>query len=101
MKNICLQFAIENYINNDYISEKILSPVMHNCKPLYLGARNISNYIDKNDVILINGNLSNDIAVIKDVLSNPTKHYSTTYNRKNIDNINLFNKLEKLFKPNK
>jgi len=93
--------AIENYINNDYISEKVLSPVMHNCKPLYLGARNISNYIDKNDVILINRNLSNDIAVIKDVLSNPTKHYNTTYNSKNIDNINLFNKLEKIFTPNK
>ena len=26
---------------------------------------------------------------------------STTYNRKNIDNINLFNKLEELFNTNK
>ena len=54
-----------------------------------------------NTVILINGDLSNDIAVIKDVLSNPTKHYSTTYNSKNIDNINLFNKLERIFTQNK
>jgi hypothetical protein len=87
--------CIENYQNNDYISEKFLDPLFHNCSPIYLGAKNIKNYF--NNVIQLKGYLLFDIEMLKVILKNPMKYYRQTYNERNINEINLFENITKYF----
>ncbi len=87
--------CIENYKNNHYISEKILTPIMFNCLPIYYGCPNIQNYFD--DIIILTGNLNEDINMLILILQNPLKYYKKTYTNKNIKNINLIENIEILF----
>jgi hypothetical protein len=64
--------AIENFQTNEYFSEKIVNPLLHECVPLYLGARKIDKYF-KGMYILLNGNVDHDIEVIREVLRNQEK----------------------------
>lgn len=89
MFSIC----IENFQSNHYISEKIMSPIMVNCNPIYLGCRNIDNYLD--GVIHLNGDLEHDISVIKKILKNPYIYHKNTY--KSRHKINLIHDLPELF----
>ena len=87
--------CIENYESNDYLSEKILDPLLHNCHPIYLGAKNIKSYF--NEVIILKGNLLFDIELIKIILKNPLKYYKTTYNERNKKNLDLFENITRFF----
>lgn len=88
--------CIENYQNNDYISEKFITPLLHNCMPIYLGAHNINTYF-KNDMILLVNNINNDIDIIINILANPYKYYKKTYNKQNVSKVNFVDHLDKLF----
>jgi hypothetical protein len=87
--------SIENFQSNDYISEKILTPLMYNTLPLYLGAKNILNYFK--EPILLTGDIIDDMNLIKSILENPIFFYKKTYNEDNIKTMNIFYKLDKLF----
>jgi hypothetical protein len=87
--------CIENYQSNDYFSEKILDPLLHNCNPIYLGARNIKKYFD--NVIQLKRNVLFDIELLKIVLKNPLKYYKQTYNERNINEINFFENIQGFF----
>jgi hypothetical protein len=87
--------SIENYQSNEYISEKALTPIMYNTVPLYLGAKNILNYCK--ETILLTGNIIDDMNIIKNVLQNPTHFYKKTYHEENINKLNLFHNIDKLF----
>ena len=65
--------CIDNFQSNIYISEKIIDPVIRNCMPLYIGAKNISYYFQ--DIISLNGNIEHDMELIRDILENPAKFY--------------------------
>jgi hypothetical protein len=80
--------CIENYQSNDYISEKLLDPLLHNCNPIYLGAKNINKYFD--NIIQLKGYILFDIEMLKIILKNPQKYYKQTYNERNIQQINFF-----------
>jgi hypothetical protein len=43
-ENYLYSICIENYQCNHYFSEKIITPLLHNCKPIYLGCKNIDKY---------------------------------------------------------
>uniref|UniRef100_A0A6C0JK15 Fucosyltransferase C-terminal domain-containing protein n=1 Tax=viral metagenome TaxID=1070528 RepID=A0A6C0JK15_9ZZZZ len=88
--------CIENYQSNDYISEKVLDPLLHNCQPIYLGAKNINNYFDGN-IILLKGHLLFDIAILKTILKSPIKYYNPNTNERNSKSINFFENIDKLF----
>lgn len=88
--------CIENYQSNDYISEKVLDPLLHNCQPIYLGAKNINNYFGGN-IILLKGNLFIDIAILKTILKSPIKYYNPNTNERNSKIINFFENIDKLF----
>jgi hypothetical protein len=88
--------AIENYKNNDYISEKFISPLMHNCKPIYWGANNIFKYVSEKDTILLKKDINQDIELLKKILQEPYSYYSKTFNNKNIKNFNLIFNLPSL-----
>jgi hypothetical protein len=82
--------AIENFTSDHYVSEKILTPVMYNCMPIYIGAKYIQNYVS--DVILLSGNCDNDIKLLIAIIENPGKYYKKTYTEKNLKTINLLGK---------
>ena len=87
--------CIENYVSNHYFSEKIITPVLYNCNPIYLGCRNIESYL--NNVIKLSGEINKDILLINDIISNKTKYYKKTYNDQNINNVNLIQNIEEIF----
>lgn len=91
MYSIC----IENYVCNDYFSEKIISPLMCNCMPIYWGCKNIYNYVE--NVIKLDGPIENDLLLIKEIISDPTKYYRKTYTEKNVKAVNLIANLPNIF----
>ena len=89
--------CIENYQSNDYFSEKLLDPLLHNCNPIYLGAKNIKNYF--NNIIQLKGNILFDIEMLQTILKNPLKYYTQTYNERNLSKINFFDNIPNFFTP--
>ena len=87
--------CIENFKCGHYFSEKIITPLLYNCMPIYSGSDNIDNYF--NDIIKISGDIDKDIQIITDVLKYPYKYYKTTYNDKNKKTVNLIENIENLF----
>jgi len=87
--------CIENFVNNHYISEKIISPVMFNCMPIYYGCNNINKYFD--EVIILSGDIDNDIKIIISVLNDPYKYYKKTYTTKNKKTVNLLENISEIF----
>lgn len=68
--------CVENFITNAYVSEKIINPLMTYTIPIYLGCRNIKEYFGDN-VIVMTGNIEEDIKLIKDILYYPEKYRRT------------------------
>lgn len=89
--------SIENFSCNDYISEKFMSPLLHNCKPIYLGCKKIKNYFSEKDYILLSGNVDDDINLLEKILSQPEKYYSKTFTEKNRKTVNLIENIENIF----
>ena len=87
--------CIENMVCNDYFSEKIITPMMYNCMPIYLGCKNIENYVE--NVIQLNNDIQKDIILIMKIINNPNIYYKKTYTDKNIKAVNLIQNLSILF----
>ena len=87
--------CIENYKCNHYFSEKIITPLLHNCMPIYLGCKNINSYFD--DTINLTGNVNEDLKLIIKILSRPGQYYKPTYNEKNLKTVNLIENIEKIY----
>jgi len=87
--------CIENTICNDYFSEKIITPLMFNCMPIYLGCRNIQKYVE--NFIILEGNLQKDIMIIMKILENPNMYYKKTYTDKNIKAVDFIQNLPDIF----
>lgn len=87
--------CIENFSNNHYFSEKIMSPLMHNCMPIYWGCVNILSYFD--EVLLLSGDLQMDMNFIVDILKNPHQYHKQTYTQENRKKINLIENIDSLF----
>jgi hypothetical protein len=87
--------AIENFRSNHYFSEKIITPIMYNCSPIYLGARYIHKYFD--DILLLSGQPSNDINNIIKILKEPFKYYKKLYNEKHEKSVNLLQNIGDIF----
>jgi hypothetical protein len=94
-ENYMFSICIENYINNHYVSEKIITPIMFNCMPIYWGCNNINQYF--NEVITLSGNINNDIQIIMSILDNPSKYYKKTYTEKNKKTVNLIENISDIF----
>jgi len=90
--------CIENYQNNHYISEKITTPIMYNCMPIYIGCLNIQQYFA--EVIILSGELEKDMNKIIDILNNPFYYYQHTSTEKNKQKINFVENVENIFSCN-
>jgi hypothetical protein len=91
MFSIC----IENFSNNHYFSEKIMSPIMYNCTPIYWGCTHIHSYFE--EVILLSGDIMKDMNLLTTILNNPTNYYKETNSEKNRKKINLIENIDTLF----
>jgi hypothetical protein len=87
--------CIENFQCNHYFSEKIITPLLHNCMPLYLGCKNIDQYFD--NMINLSGNIDDDILLLTEIIKNPESYYKPTYNEKNIKTVNLLENVVDLY----
>ena len=94
-ENYLYSICIENFQSNHYFSEKIITPLLHNCLPVYLGCKNIDSYFD--NIINLTGDINKDILLIINIIKNPLKYYNNTYNEKNIKRVNLIENIEKLY----
>lgn len=86
--------CIENTICNHYFSEKIITPLMYNCMPIYLGCKNLNQYLE--NVIILGGDIGRDIQIIMKIIENPYMYYKKTYTDKNIRAVNLIENLPNL-----
>jgi len=94
-ENYLYSICIENYQCNHYFSEKIITPLMYNCKPIYLGCKNIDMYFD--NIFKLSGNINEDLLLLINIIKNPTQYYKPTYNEKNIKTVNLIENIERLY----
>jgi len=94
-ENYLYSICIENYQCNHYFSEKIITPLMYNCKPIYLGCKNIDMYFD--NIFKLSGDINKDLLLLTNIIKNPTQYYKPTYNEKNIKTVNLIENIEKLY----
>ena len=91
MYTIC----IENFSENHYFSEKIITPLLYNCMPIYIGCKQIHKYFD--NIIPLSGKINNDIQLLVDVFKYAGLFYRKTYTEQNINTISLLNNIHKLF----
>ena len=95
-ENYKFHIAIENFVGNDYFSEKIMNPLLCSCVPVYLGCKNIENYFP-GQVIRLTGNIVEDLQIITNIVRNPEQY------KKHIDlnavkhKINLLRNIETIF----
>ena len=90
--------CIENFQCNHYFSEKIITPLMHNCMPIYSGCVNVQQYFG-NDLILLTNNINQDVDTIMAILNCPYKYYKKTYTKKNRKTVNFIRNIKKIFTP--
>ena len=95
-ENYYYSICIENYVSNHYFSEKVSSPIMYNCMPIYYGCKNIDKYFE-NTCIELTGDIDNDMYIIISILNNPNKFYKNTLTPKNIKTPNLLLNVDTFF----
>ena len=88
--------CIENFESNHYFSEKISSPILYNCMPIYHGCRNINTYF-KDSFISLSGIIEEDMNRIVQIMKNPTRFYKKICTPENIKTPNLPMNLPGLF----
>jgi len=94
-ENYYFSICIENVISNHYFSEKIATPLMYNCMPVYYGCRNITNYVE--NVNILSGDVEKDIQLIKNIIENTEFYYKKTFTEKNKKAVNLIENLPNIF----
>lgn len=87
--------CIENFVCNDYFSEKIITPLMYNCMPIYYGCKNAHKYIE--NYLTLEGNIEKDLLIISNIINNPSNYYKKTYTEKNIKAVSLIQNLPNIF----
>ena len=90
--------CIENYESNHYFSEKISSPILQNCMPIYHGCRNIKSYF-RDSLITLSGNITTDMKLLVEIIQEPNKFYRKTYTPENIKTPNLLMNIPNVFSP--
>lgn len=88
--------CIENCESNHYFSEKITNTLLCGTTPIYMGGRNINSYFP-DSVIVLSGNLSEDIRLLKDITTNPERYKKKIDVDYVKDKVSLLKNVENLF----
>ena len=94
-ENYLFSICVENFLSNDYISEKFINPMLLCCMPIYIGANNISSYFQ--NFISLTGDLLTDMNLLVSILKQPMHFYKNPYNEGNLQQINLFENINQCF----
>jgi hypothetical protein len=88
--------AVENFKTPHYFSEKIINPLLCSTTPVYWGCENITNYFPDN-VIVLTGNIHDDIHIIENILRNPSQYRSNVDVDAIKNKVNLLQNLDNVF----
>jgi hypothetical protein len=90
--------CIENFSCNQYFSEKIITPIMCETIPIYLGCKNIEQHV-KDYYIPLTGDCINDLKLIVNILENPNAYIKNIKSKKEeiFENLNLIKQVKNLF----
>jgi hypothetical protein len=90
--------CVENFKSNHYFSEKIMTPIMCDTIPIYFGCNNIETYV-ADYCIKMTGILEDDLALIEDILRNPSKYVVRVKTSKDeiFDQVNLIKNIRTIF----
>jgi len=94
--NYFFTISIENFRSNHYFSEKIINPLLYDCRPIYLGCHNINTYLNDGSIQMF-GNLKDDMELIVKILLNPLDYYKKLDKEYIINKTNLLTNLDTLF----
>lgn len=89
--NYLFHISIESISNDYYIGEEIKNALLCNTTPIYLGCKNINDYIP-NNYISLTENIEDDIELIENICDNPNK-YVKKINIEEIKEIFSFKKI--------
>ena len=86
--------CIENFSLLEYTSEKYTNTVLWSTTPVYWGAKNA---VFPEETIRLSGDITKDMALIRDILHKPTE-YKRDFNQEKVrSRLNLLNCLDKVF----
>jgi hypothetical protein len=86
--------CIENSISNHYFSEKIINPMMYNTVPIYIGCKQMDQYLKP--TIKLSGSVTADIHLLHRLFQ--SKNVPSLPDAKDVlDKVNLFHHLDQLF----
>ena len=88
--------SIENSVKNDYISEKFINCLTHNCIPIYMGARRVEEYFPGVSIHL-SGDINRDMGLIRDICMYPDKYNRNIDYEKEEEKINIIKNIKKIF----
>jgi len=95
IENYLFHISIENTQHPDYFSEKVTNPLLYGTNVLYLGCSNIHKYFGENGIILLTGNVADDINLILSVLNDWQKYYKLINSENVIKTISIKNIIDK------
>ncbi len=75
--------CIENFQSDYYFSEKIIDPVCYGVTPVYLGCRNIDEFLPGS--VKLTGDIGKDMALIREICSDPDRFITKSEGDKNIN----------------
>lgn len=88
--------AIENFQTNHYFSEKIITPLLLETTPVYLGCKNIDNYFN-GQLVNLTGDIEIDINLLQLIYLMPNE-YNKTNDIEKVDNtVNILKNMKSLF----
>ena len=88
--------AIENFQTNHYFSEKIITPLLLETTPIYLGCKNIDQYFD-GQLVNLTGNLDIDMNLLQLICLMPDQ-YKKAIDTEKVDSIvNILRNMKTLF----
>ena len=88
--------CIENYKSNQYLSEKIINPLLTSTVPIYLGCNNIETYFP-NNVLYLSGSPINDMSLLYSIFREHFKNFKEIDVKRVVEVTDIFNNIDKIF----
>jgi len=88
--------CIENFITNEYISEKLVNALLAGCTPIYSGARNVESFFP-GSVISMTNKIEEDIKLITNICREPEKYIKKNDVEIIKEKINLLKNIKTIF----
>jgi hypothetical protein len=90
--------CIENFRSSQYFSEKILTPIMCDTIPVYLGCDNIDSYVG-DFCVKMPGIFEKDVALIADILKRPNVYAGRIKTKREeiFERVNLIKNIPRIF----